>query len=347
MKDKLIIITLSLLLWGCNQPQNTTAQNTENNNDKTYAIAFYNLENLFDTERDTSINDSEYTPQSAKQWDKEKYNKKLDNLSYVISLLGKDKCAEGAAIVGVAEVENKKVLQDLANHSNIATINYQIVHYDSPDPRGIDVGFLYNPKLFKVISSERHKFSYPSNTRYNTRDILLVNGTMNGEAFHILVNHWPSRRGENSEELRIHAAKQCKSISDSIYRTNNNAKIIIMGDLNDNPTNTSCRTILKAKQHQKDVKKGGLYNTMWNLYAEGLGSARYRNTWDLFDQIIVSESLTGNKQAGLKFQEAEIFNKDFLFQQSGQYKGHPLRTFSGNTFLNGYSDHFPTIIYLK
>lgn len=316
------------------------------NKKEVYPIAFYNVENLFDTKRDLTIQDEDFTPSGRNNWTEDKYKKKLNNLAYVINLLGKETSPSGAVIIGVAEVENRKVIEDLINTGDLAKRKYQIVHQDSPDARGIDVGLIYNPAFFKVSSYKTYPFTLPGSNDIKTRDILVVSGLLEGQPLSILVNHWPSRRGDNSSPLRERAAAICKHISDSIYNANQKTGIIIMGDMNDDPKDKSTRIVLNAKKNQKDVQNGGLYNTMWKIHESGIGTLCYKDEWNLFDQIIISQNLLEKGDSKLKFQKAEVFNKDFLFQKSGKYKGYPLRTFSGNTFLNGYSDHFPTLIYL-
>lgn len=311
-----------------------------------YPIAFYNLENLFDTERDNRIQDEDFTPSGKYNWTEDKYRKKLNNLAYAINQLGKDQSSSGFAILGVAEVENRKVMQDLISTGDLAKKNYKIVHQDSPDIRGIDVGLIYNPEVFTVTSYKVYPFAMPGNTKTKTRDILVVSGTLAGEPLCVLVNHWPSRRGESSEPLRERAGEICKHIADSIYKRNPETGIIIMGDMNDDPQDRSTSIALAAKRNQEEVKSGGLFNTMWRVHDKGIGSLRYKGKWNLFDQIIISESLLKKGKSKLNYKQAYVFNKNFLIQQSGNYKGYPLRTFSGNTFLNGYSDHFPTLIYL-
>ncbi|MDR1503829.1 MAG: endonuclease/exonuclease/phosphatase family protein [Prevotella sp.] len=311
------------------------------------AIGFYNLENLFDTEKDPDINDDEFTSQGANNWTDGKYKKKLGNMAYAIDKIGKKYCPEGVAILGVSEIENKRVLEDLVNTDPIRHVNFQIIHYDSPDRRGIDVALLYNPKLFQVTSSKIYPFIWPADTTFKSRDQLLVSGTLLGEQIHIIVNHWPSRFGGNkSSEYREHAAAIVKHIGDSLYAENPKSKIIIMGDLNDDPTDISVKDVLSARKKQNEVEKHGYFNTMWNFYEKGIGSIGYQGKWSLFDQIIISEPLLGRDRSELKFWKAEVFNRDFLIQKEGKNKGYPHRTFSQSTFINGYSDHLPTLIYL-
>lgn len=311
-----------------------------------YSVAFYNLENLFDTEDDPEIRDEEFTPKGKNLWTPDKYQKKLRNMATVISKLARENCPAGPAAIGVSEIENRKVLEDLVARKELADMNLDIIHYDSPDRRGVDVALLFNPKIFQVTSSKAYPYILPDNPEFKTRDVLLVSGQLAGDSFHILVNHWPSRYGSKSSELREFAASINKHIADSIYKDNPAAKIVIMGDLNDDPTDKSCRVVLKAKKKQKDVKPGGLFNPMWEFFDKGVGSLSYQGRWNLFDQIIISESLLGKDRSELKFWKAEIFNRDFLIQKEGKYKGYPMRTFSDGKFINGYSDHFPVLIYM-
>lgn len=309
-----------------------------------YPIAFYNLENLYHPESTDSLRDRAFSPTGDKNWTMDKYNKKLANMAYAIGQIAKE--YNGVCILGVSEIGNRQVLEDLIETGDLAKRGLDIVHYDSPDRRGVDVGLLYNPAVYKVTSSKAFKYTLESNPKFVTRDVLLVSGTLAGEPLHVLVNHWPSRYGDKSSELREHAALMCKQITDSLRAADPTAKVIIMGDLNDDPSDKSCKEILGAKKNMKDVKKDELFNTMWPFFAKGIGSLCYQGKWNLFDQIIISGNLISKDRSELSFWKAEIFNKDFLIQQDGQYKGYPLRTFRGNSFLNGYSDHFPTLIYL-
>lgn len=318
----------------------------QNRSYSVYPIAFYNLENLFDTEDDPdNPGDDEFLPASSYNWTTEKYSRKLDNLANVISRIGREHSPVGPAVIGVSEVENRRVLEDLVDRPAIRNMNLKIVHQESPDRRGIDVGLLYNPALFELENYRAHPYQ-GSDTSYVTRDQLVVSGILAGEKIHVIVNHWPSRYGSSSSVLREQAAATVNTIIDSLYTVDANAKIIIMGDLNDDPTDPSCRVVLNAKKHQRDVKPKGLFNPMWRLYEQGVGSLAYQGKWSLFDQIIVSYPLLGNDYSQLRFWKAEVFNRDFLIQKEGKNKGYPFRTFSDNTFINGYSDHLPVLIYL-
>lgn len=181
---------------------------------------------------------------------------------------------------------------------------------------------------------------------YKTRDQLLVSGILAGEPFHMIVNHWPSRYGgSKSSPLREFAAGITRHIADSLHADNPQAKVIIVGDMNDDPDNKSCSQVLGAVKNIREVKPGGYYNATWKLFEQGIGSLCYQNRWNLFDQQIVSGNLIGKDRSTLKFWKSEVFNRPFLIQQEGKYKGYPLRTFSGTTFQNGYSDHLPTLTY--
>ena len=313
-----------------------------------YSIAFYNLENLYDTINVNSNYDLEYSPKGEKIWDSKKYYSKLNNMAYCLSQLGRETCPLGPAVIGVSEIENRSVLEDLVKTGDLAKSNLQIVHYDSPDLRGVDVALLYNPLLFSVISSKPYPLTIPDLPDFRTRDVLLVSGMMDREKFHILVNHWPSRRnGEQaSRHLRVAAARLNRHIYDSIRIADPESKVIIMGDLNDDPINVSVKEVLDAKAKRKEVKENGLFNPMAELFAKGIGSLAYQGSWNLFDQIIISDNLLGDDRSTFKYWKAEIFNRDFLIQKEGQYKGYPLRTHSGSVFQNGYSDHFPVLVYL-
>ncbi|MFA5044910.1 MAG: endonuclease/exonuclease/phosphatase family protein [Paludibacter sp.] len=329
------------------------AQNsaTKNSTDKVKVklscVAFYNLENLFDTINNENVNDEEYTPEGPNKWNSQKYNAKIQHMSYAISQIGLDYSPVGVAFIGVSEIENRGVLEDLIKQPALANRSYEIVHYDSPDRRGVDVGLLYNPKLFIVTNSKSYRL-HTANPNFLTRDQLMVSGYLQGEKVHVIVNHWPSRYGgeDVSQPNRIAAAGLTRSIADSLFRVDPKAKIIIMGDLNDDPSNESCAKVLGAKKELSDVKEGDLYNTLWKTLDNNVGSLAYNDRWNLFDQIIISSELAKGDKNKLHLWKAEVFNKPFLTQQEGKYKGTPWRTHSGGVWTNGYSDHYPTLIYL-
>ena len=318
---------------------------------KIHTLAFYNLENLFDTINDP-IKFDDYSPIMELKTNRgEAYRRKITNMARVIAEIGKDVTHNTPAILGVCEVENKDVLEDIVNDSTLLEKNYGIVHYDSPDSRGIDVALLYQKSLFTPISSSAHELKiYDTQTqkRITTRDQLLVSGKLEGDLIHIIVNHWPSRRGgeARSRPKRVAAAKLNKRILDSLHAHDPYAKLIIMGDLNDDPTNPSVKNVLKAKKKRKKVDFKGLYNPFEKFYRDGLGTTAYRDNWSLFDQIIVSKTLLEKDYTSFRYYQAGIFNKNYLITPKGKYKGYPFRSWNDSGFSNGFSDHFPIYIYL-
>lgn len=341
-----ICIIVLIFQTSCSPKKIVTESKSDKVNVELSCVAFYNLENLFDT-INQSNNDEEYLPNGANKWNSLKYNSKLRNMSSVISQLGVETASAGIAILGVSEIENRGVLEDLVKQPSLKDRSLQIVHYDSPDRRGVDVGLLYNPRLFTVTNSKSYRLQTEDST-FLTRDQLMVSGYLLGEKIHVIVNHWPSRSGgeDRSRPKRNAAAALTRSIVDSLYKADPKAKVIVMGDLNDDPFNESCSTILGAKKNAEDVKQGDLYNVFWKTLESGTGTLSYNDQWNLFDQIIISNELINGDKSKLKFWKSEIFYRPFLIQQEGRYKGTPLRTSSGGVWLNGYSDHLPTMIYL-
>lgn len=312
-----------------------------------FGVAFYNLENLFDTINNNGKYDVEFSPKGKNNWDGHKYRSKLHNLSYAISQMTTSATPMGPAVIGCSEIENITVLEDLVKQDAIKDWNLKVIHHDSPDVRGVDVSLLYNPRFFHPIRVTNHRLHIDGKPWFKTRDQMCVVGLLGGSRVAIIVNHWPSRRGgsEQSSYLREAAAALCRQISDSLMKVDPKMGIIIMGDLNDDPSNKSCSEILGAVKNPDQCKPGGFYNPFWKKLDDGIGSYIYRGQWDLFDQIIINHNLLSGA-CGLEFRSAEVLNKEFLKQQDGQYRGYPHRTFSGGAWTNGYSDHFPTEIYL-
>jgi hypothetical protein len=316
---------------------------------KVVCVAFYNVENLFDTINTPGVNDIEYTPKGANKWNTKKYTEKLNNLAKVISEIGVDHTPHGPAILGVAEIENFDVLKDLVKEDAIASRNYQIVHYDGPDRRGVDVALLYQPAYFKVTNSKSYTLRIPGKDDFFTRDQLLVSGELHGEPFHFIVTHWPSRRGgeKRSRPLRIAAAQLGRHIIDSIQRIDPNAKVIFMGDLNDNPDNESVVKHLRTQPEISAMGDTDLYNPFYSFFKKGIGTLAWRDSWSLFDMILLTKPLTNSTDySSYRFYRANVFNKKFLQTPDGRFKGYPLRTHAGGRYLGGYSDHFPTYILL-
>jgi hypothetical protein len=316
---------------------------------KTSCIGFYNLENLFDTLDTPNVNDEEFTPAGIKNWNTAKYATKIENMSQVIAEIGTERVPTGPVVLGLCELENVNVLQDLIASPRLKPLNYGIVHYDSPDKRGVDVALLYQKEAFKVVSSSSHRLVVPNKTDFDTRDQLLVTGLLDGEKFHFIVNHWPSRWGGDAQSsyLREAAAGLSRSIIDSLLTDDPKAKIILMGDLNDNPDNKSVKEILHCNADAKKLEKDELFNATETLFTSGIGSLAYKGKWDLFDQHILSPYLVSKKNKGYRFDSAKIFDKPFVLENEGKYAGYPKRSFIGNNFKGGYSDHLATYIFLK
>lgn len=312
------------------------------NKQKQYTIAFYNIENLFDTVNDPMSDDDDFLPTSRKRWTKKRYYNKLRKIGSVISKIGNDDSDEAPVIVGLAEVENKLVLSDLISSENLRDEDYNYVHYNSSDERGIDVALLYKDDIFEVEHSDTFSIYLENEEglRDYTRDILLVQGKLNGETISIIVNHWSSRREgkKETEYKRIAAAEKVNSIINTIKEDSPNMKIIVMGDFNDNPNNNSMELI---------EKESSLFNPFKTVWSRDVGSLNHNFQWNLFDQILFSINFFDNNISSLSFDEADVFDVKSLTQYHGKYKGQPFRTYVGKKYKGGYSDHFPVFINLK
>lgn len=312
-----------------------------------YSVGFYNLENLFDTIHDKGKNDYEFLPDGTNKWGTMKYTNKLKNMARVLNEMGTDLLPMGMAAVGVSEIENSRVLEDLVKQEPLAARGWDFVHIEGPDRRGVDCGLLYNPQLFKPVKSKLAPYTTEDNdTTYKTRGFLIVSGEMGGELVHIIVNHWPSRYAKSPARER--AGVLVRQLKDSIMAAMPDTKILIMGDMNDDPDDKSMASCLGNFRNKEDVKAStDLYNPWWNiLRKKGAGTLKYKGKWNLFDQIVLSGNLLGNDRSTLKLYKTEIFSRNYLFQQEGRYKGNTLRTHAGGVWLNGYSDHLPVIVYL-
>ncbi|MFN3752691.1 endonuclease/exonuclease/phosphatase family protein [Flavobacterium sp.] len=334
-----------------------------------HTVAFYNLENLFDTINGPN-NDEEWLPNGAQSWTSAKYKQKLRNMARVLSEIGTSENPNNSpTLIGVCEVENRGVLEDLVKEPLLINKDYGVVHFDSPDKRGIDVGFLYQKKHFKPTSfkniplliykrqegkEDKNAKDDPSDDkpetigkddRVYTRDQLLVTGFLDGEEIHVIVNHWPSRSGgeKRSSPYREAAGRLNRKIMDSLFTLNPNAKILTMGDLNDGTYNKSVKEGIGAKRKKEEVKQFGIYNPFEEMFYKGNASLFWRDTGDIFDQIMVSEALIKNDYSSYRYWKAGITNKPYMIQQSGQYKGYPLRHGTNEV---GFSDHFPVYVYL-
>ncbi len=348
MKTKGFIIIAALFVLG------TGVSLSAQPDVKRNTIMFYNLENLFDTIQDPDTNDREFLPDGNKKWNSHKYWTKMRNLDqvlYGIAQANKD----FPAVIGVSEIENRSVLEDLVMMEKIRKANYRIAHFDSPDRRGVDVGFLYRADRFKIEGSYPHPVMMEELPDFRTRDILAMWGTMDGEPFYFMVAHWPSRLGgqQASEPRRVAAARIMRHVIDSVHMASPATKIVVMGDLNDDPSDKSVAVVLGGKQKVNELVPGDMFNPYYEMFKKGHGTLAYQDAWNLFDNIVVSENLVNAPRGSWHIIKADgqfygnIFRAKYLFQQEGQYKGYPLRTFVGDNFQYGYSDHLPVYIVME
>lgn len=361
MRRFLLIPLLGIIaaaLSGAAYPAPSTDNNADTSAPKQYlvaGVAFYNLENLFDTINSNGTYDLEFSPEGARMWDSEKYWKKIGNLARAIASFETPETPYGPAIIGISEIENRSVIEDLVRAVDDTLVargrqpwNLGIVHHDSPDRRGVDVGLLYNPLYFTLGSVNNHRLVIPDEPEFLTRDQLVVSGTIFDAPMSFIVNHWPSRLGgqEQSSYKREAAARLSKEIADSLRAVDPSQGIIIMGDLNDDPADKSCAVALGAVREREQASPEGFYNPFWWILDNGVGTLCYKGQWNLFDQIIVSGNLVPGTPHGMQYWKATVHNFPFLRTKSGIYKNYPLRTYARGQFLNGYSDHFPTEIFL-
>ena len=352
MKRSLLIAALLLLL-----SVSASAQKTKQN----YVIGFYNLENLFDTYDDPVKNDNEFLPEGKNKWTQAKYEKKLHNLATVIRAMA-DNNRRWHTILGISEIENRLVIEDLVSQPEIAAANYEIVHYDSPDRRGVDVALLYKPDQFTYLDSESIPFDFNSDidfsdtdtSYFKTRDILMVHGLMAGEHFAFYVAHLPSRVGGKGGNLRSRGAEIIYSHSRMMEEKYPGIKIVVMGDMNDNPTDESMAKYLRGQEKLSDVTPTEFFSPYTAMLKAGYGSLCYQGVWSIYDLELVNYSLACAPEGGLKIQPVTknhgkeyygvVFKRPWMTTQKGQYKGYPFRTFSNGSFIGGYSDHYPTYI---
>ncbi len=342
MKKIQTIITL-LFVFGLT----ACAQTKKYKENSTITVVAYNVENLFDTINSPNTNDEEFTPQSKKQWNTQRYHQKLRNLSYVLSHINTHEFPE---LVALEEIENQNVLNDLVSQEAIKKANYKIVHEESPDHRGIDVALLYRSDVFHYISHEKIPVHFDFDPGFATRDILHVQGKVDGEIWHIFVNHWPSRWGgqEKSEPNRLAVAKILRDEVNKVQAKNPEAKIIIMGDFNDTPFNKSIKEVLNAGDDLYPQNKNELYNLLYDKASLGLGTNAYRGKYTMIDNLIVSYSFL-NAKKGYRVAPGgvNVFKNEkitFFNNKAGIWQ--PNRSFSGNKYYGGFSDHLPVYMIL-
>ena len=311
---------------------------------KECSIAFYNVENLYDTINDTSVDDEEFLPEGKNEWTGKRFERKINNLARVIDSLG-----GGPSVLGLSEVENKYVLEVLTANKKLEKKGYGIVHENSIDKRGIDVALIYKKEDFSPIFHTMARVKLDSDPEFITRDILIVKGLLLGKPVYFFVNHWPSRRGgeDESQPKRIAAAKTARYCVDTILKSNPNANINLMGDFNDEPTDESVAEVLGAKQNLES-KEFDLFNPMAALAKAGDGSHSYKQDWGMLDQIIISKNLL-SKKSKLQYVEnsAMVYRPFWMHDKYAKHTGAPYRTYSGPKFIGGYSDHFPVFVKLK
>ena len=347
---KLLPLIAVLTVLSCHKP---SLEGTERVLDKgTHEIrtlAFYNVENLFDVYNDSLVNDDERTPEGKDNWTPERYAIKLRHISRVLSEIGKKEAGRMPDLIGLCEIENRRVLEDLLTQEPLQSAGYGIVHYDSPDLRGVDVALFYNKEHFIPLESKNIRLWLrdANNRPKTTRDQLLVYGYLDGEPIYLSVNHWPSRSGGQvlSDPLRRQAAALQRRILDSILRHDPEARFVSMGDYNDDPTDASIKFGLGTRKHSDSLPPYLCFNPMEKMYASGMGTLAFRDKWSLFDQMLFNGNwFSGSK--GFAFWKAQIFQPDYLKTQNGSFRGYPFRTYSGGTYQGGYSDHFPVYAYL-
>jgi len=347
-----VILLFVVFLAGCfskqKLPDNPVEQAQEERGD--IRVMFYNVENLYDTFDDSLTDDSEFQPEGDRHWTPFKMQDKIKNIAKVITAVGGWDPPE---IIGMCEIENRYVLEQLTDFSPIADFGYKIIHYDSPDGRGIDVALLYLEKKFKPIHQQKIEISFPGSNERKTRDILYVKGLANNQdTLHVFINHWPSRLGGQleSESKRLFVASVLKAKTDSIFKSNPCSNIIITGDFNDEPENKSLNDVLEAKREYADIKENNLYNISFSLQEKGLGSHKFQGTWGMLDQFVVSGCLLKKKEKGLStsLENVHVFSRDYLMEPDEKNTGTmPKRTFVGFKYNQGFSDHLPVYLDLK
>ena len=334
---------ISLILVLCVMTLCAIAQSSHNK----AVVGFYNVENLFDTIDDPLKNDEQFLPDGDYRWGSARYEAKLKSLSKVIAEMAR--LEGGLVVLGVSEIENEQVLLDLAATELLKPYRLSVCHHESPDRRGVDVAFFYDASRFKILSTRAFPTIVPNNPDFITRDQWLMTGILDGvDTLDIVVNHWPSKSGGEKRSLpgRIAAGQLGRQIADSVLHSRPNAKFIYMGDLNDNPTSKCIIAEMNTKTKPENLTQYDLYNPMWKLFRDGLGSYAYRDSWEMLDNIIISGGLVNAVPGTYKFRSAHIFRKDYLFTKSCSYMDYPYRTFAGGNYQGGYSDHLPVYIVL-
>ena len=312
-----------------------------------FVVVSYNVENLFDTVDAPGFNDEDFTPGGLKNWTYERYEKKLDDLTRVILSIPEK---EMPAIIGLAEVENRKVLEDMADNRGMRRAGYEIIHDEGHDPRGIECALLYRPDLYKYKSHEYIPVEDPIDPDYLYRGILHVKGTgPEGSSLHLFMNHWKSRSGgtKETEKQRMFTAITLRKQLDILLSRESGFKVILMGDFNDEPTNRSIINGLSASGKRKNINLGDHYNLFYDLHnLHGEGTYNFKGQWNMLDQVIVSHNLL-NQKKGLSttFQSGSILKEEWMLYDSEKYgEKLPSATYGGPEYYGGASDHLPVYV---
>lgn len=311
---------------------------------KNLTVAFYNLENLFDTIDSPDTDDAEFLPENG--WTTQRYQKKLYQLSRVIDTLGAE---SGPDFLGVCEVENRQVLEDLTAVKILKEDAYSIVHQESGDPRGIDVGFLYRASVFKVLKQQAFRLYMPDTQLVRTRDVLWVLGTVDQkDTMGFFICHWPSRRsGERAERYRQYIGNRLREMSDSLALIYPTATWMLMGDLNDEPSDKSVQQSLGAMASQDSACRNKSYfNAMAGIQEKGDGTHAYQQEWHVLDQILIKCPLDAKKYFRIQDGSPGIYRPKWMQSTHPKYFGEPFRTFAGKNYLGGFSDHFPVYVQI-
>lgn len=308
---------------------------------QSFRLMFYNVENYFDIKDDSLTNDEEFTPNGIRNWNYKRFLEKRNHIYKTIMAVGS---WEPPALIGLVEVENRFVLNQLVYKTPFAKYDYRIIHEESPDRRGIDVTLLFNPKIIQVLNHELIRINFPFAPDVKTRDILYVKAlAFKQDTLHIFVNHWPSRYGGElaSEPKRLYVAQQLANKIDELKKKDLNAAIVVMGDFNDYPSNKSMKEVLNAG---KDPDTCRLINLM-PMENKAIGTNKFKGEWGILDQILVSPVLFLRDKSIFVIGEAQIFNADFLLEKDEQFLGNmPFRTYKGMKYHKGFSDHLPIYV---
>lgn len=327
---------------------NTFASEAQPGNKLGLKLVFYNVENFFDWTNDPKVNDEEFLPESSRRWSQFRFNDKASKLFKVFASMGE---MDFPDIIGMTEVENSFVLNYLTKSTPMNKIPMGIVHRDSPDPRGIDACILFRTDRLKLLRTEFIPVKQKNGTIQQTREIVYASFQTKGKSvLHVFVNHWPSRRGGEMEtqQKRNVVASLLRQKTDSLFKTDPQAHIVITGDFNDEPFNASISKVLKAQSPENNISNTSLYNLSFNfLKTHKTGTLKYRGNWSVFDQIIVSGSLLGKNDLFTCLSCAGIYNNQFLMVEDKTHMGFmPWRTYNGLKYSGGYSDHFPVYLNL-